>query len=230
MAQWFRMYESILDDPKVQKLKPELFRAWVNILALTCRRDGVLPGADDIAFALRISEKQVAELLSGLATHGLLDRHGDGYEPHNWRARQYKSDTSADRMRRHRERHRDVTPPVTVTRSESETDTETDSVPNGTGAAAPVDPVKALFDAGVELLTKAGTRPTNARSLIGKWRSDHGDESVMAAIGAANAAKVSEPTEWVTKYLANHAKPQARQPFETYEQARIRRGRELLAQ
>ena len=106
----------------------------------------------------------------------------------------------------------------------------TNSVPNGTGAAAPVDPVKALFDAGVDLLTKAGTKPQNARSLIGKWRSEYGNEAAMAAIGAANVAKVSEPVEWVTKYLANHAKPQARQPFETFEEARIRRGRELLAQ
>lgn len=104
------------------------------------------------------------------------------------------------------------------------------SVPNGTDAGASVDPVKVLFDAGVKLLASAGTKPDNARSLIGKWRSAHGDEAVMAAIGAASAANVSAPTEWVTKYLANHAKPQARQPFETFEQARVRRGRELLAQ
>ena len=104
------------------------------------------------------------------------------------------------------------------------------SVPNGTDAGASVDPVKVLFDAGVKLLASAGTKPDNARSLIGKWRSAHGDEAVMAAIGAASAANVSAPTEWVTKYLANHAKPQARQPFETFGQARVRRGRELLAQ
>jgi len=104
------------------------------------------------------------------------------------------------------------------------------SVPNGTAACAAVDPVKALFDAGVKLLTAADQPASKAREMVGKWRRDHGDEAVMAAIGAANIAKVSEPIAWVTQYLANHAKPDARRVFETYEQARIRRGRELLAQ
>lgn len=104
------------------------------------------------------------------------------------------------------------------------------SVPNGTGADAPVDPVKALFDAGVDLLTKAGTKPQNARSLIGKWRSDYGNEAAMAAIGAANIAKVSEPVEWVTKYLANHAKPKDQQRGESWNDRRIREAMEAIRQ
>ena len=106
----------------------------------------------------------------------------------------------------------------------------TNSVPNGTGADAPVDPVKALFDAGVDLLTKAGTTPQNARSLIGKWRSDYGNEAAMAAIGAANIAKVSEPVEWVTKYLANHAKPKDQQRGESWNDRRIREAMEAIRQ
>lgn len=105
------------------------------------------------------------------------------------------------------------------------------SDPNGSGGdAPPVDPVKALFDAGVKLLAGAGETERHARTMVGKWRSDHGNDAVMAAIGAATVAKVSEPIAWITQYLANQTKPQAKQPFESYEQARIRRGRELLAQ
>ena len=42
MQRWFRMYEEILDDPKVQKLPDDLFKAWVNVLALSSRNGGKL--------------------------------------------------------------------------------------------------------------------------------------------------------------------------------------------
>lgn len=104
------------------------------------------------------------------------------------------------------------------------------SDPNGSGGASPPDPVKALFDAGIAALAEAGVKEPSARAMVGKWRSTHGDEVVMAAIGAAKVGNISNPVPWINQYLANHAKPQARQSFETFEQARIRRGRELLAQ
>jgi len=34
MSQWFRMYAEVLDDPKVQRLSGDEFKAWVNILCL----------------------------------------------------------------------------------------------------------------------------------------------------------------------------------------------------
>ena len=45
MARWFRFYNEALDDPKVQKLPPALFKSWVNLLCLTARHDGTLPPA-----------------------------------------------------------------------------------------------------------------------------------------------------------------------------------------
>jgi hypothetical protein len=127
MAQWFRLYESVLDDPKVQKLPPLMFKAWVNLLALACRHNGELPSVADIGFALRMSEEKATELARELYVAGLLDRAEDGtehtdprYTPHNWASRQYKSDVSNEREKRYRERQRNAPCNVTETPSESE--------------------------------------------------------------------------------------------------------------
>lgn len=67
---------------------------------------------------------------------------------------------------------------------------------------AEIDPVKAMFDAGVGLLTGAGVPDKQARSLIGKWRAQVGDDEVWLAIGEAQAARISDPVPWLTKRCA----------------------------
>lgn len=105
MAQWFRMYAEVLDDPKAQRLDPALFKGWVNILCLAAKKDGALPAISDIAFALRTSEAEAADLLGKLTDAGLLDETETGAAPHNWNGRQFKSDVSTDRVKRFRKRH-----------------------------------------------------------------------------------------------------------------------------
>lgn len=100
------------------------------------------------------------------------------------------------------------------------TPTHTDSVAKATGADAP-DPVKALFDSGVALLTENGCKEPNARKIIGKWRSERGDEATQAAIKAARAEGVTEPIAWITQRFAG-------KPRETYDQRRIREGLEVI--
>lgn len=105
MSRWFRLYEDMLDDPKVQLLSPELFKTWVNLLALASRHKGKLPAVGHIAFALRISAHDAQSRLDDLILAGLIDiRPAGGLEPHNWSARQWASDDSAERVRRHRAR------------------------------------------------------------------------------------------------------------------------------
>lgn len=128
--QWFRFYHEALDDPKVQTLDAETFRDWVNLLCLCCRMNGELPkSVDQIAFVLRRSPDGCLTVLSRLADAGLLDRRNGGpngmhYAIHAWDKRQYKSDTSTDRVKRFRERSKDVTGNVSVTPPDTETETE----------------------------------------------------------------------------------------------------------
>jgi len=203
-GRWFRFYDAALDDPKVQRLPPKLFKAWVNLLCLASRNDGAIPPTETVAFSLRVSVVEATNIFADLVAAGLVDiPAGDDMEtaatPHNWNARQYKSDVSNERVKRHRQRHSNGARNVTVTPSDTETETEQSSVPSGTGAGAPeVDSKKLAFDAGVAILTKHGLKEPNARSLIGKWRKDNGDEAVLAAIGSCQRSNVSEPVSWIT--------------------------------
>lgn len=118
MSRWFRMYSDVLDDPKVQKLPPVVFKVWVNLLCLAGRNDGVLPGIEDIAFALRIDEGVTRDMVRDLIQRGLLDE-GDGLSPHNWAERQFKSDkdqTATERKRAQRAREKQADTTVDVTR------------------------------------------------------------------------------------------------------------------
>lgn len=189
MSQWFRMYNEALDDPKVQQLPAEIFKGWVNLLCLAARHDGVFQ-EQDIPFALRISQAKADALVESVVKAGLFERAADGLTPHNWNGRQHKSDVSNDRVKRHRERRRNVecnvTPTVTVTPSETETETEQiNSDPNGSGGKPP-DVATVVFSTGLSWLQKSTGKPeSQCRSLLGKWRKDHGDEALIAALGAA---------------------------------------------
>ena len=133
--QWFRFYNEALDDPKIQKLDGETFKAWINLLCLCARNDGLPHSVNDIAFALRLDFHGCSTVLSRLADGGLLDRLNGGangmhYGVHGWDKRQYKSDTSTDRVKRFRERSSNATETVIETAPETDTDTDTDKSNN----------------------------------------------------------------------------------------------------
>lgn len=141
MSRWFRFYDDVLDDPKVQRLPSELFKVWVNILCLASRNGGYLPPIGDIWFSLRLCEKDARKHLDALAAAGLLDTDGETLHPHNWSGRQFSSDVSKDRVKRHRERKKaatsndDVTLHVTPPEAEAETEAEASTASRGEFAA-----------------------------------------------------------------------------------------------
>lgn len=198
MSRWFRMYDEILDDPKVQKLSAEDFRGWVNLLCLASKNDGRFPPIEDIAFALRETPDAVSTLLERLRSGGLIARRSGGpngaYDaPNNWNERQYKSDTSTERVKRFRKRQE------TLRETAPETDTETEySEDKSSGAKAPAKPV---FDLGISILAKAGCSAKEARSLVGKWRKARGETAVREAFEECMADEVSEPVAWLTRRL-----------------------------
>lgn len=83
------MYTEALHDPKVQRLPATTFKGWINLLMLAKEHEGALPDACDIAFVLRLTDKQTAVLVSELTVAGLLDQTEVGLAPHNWDRRQY---------------------------------------------------------------------------------------------------------------------------------------------
>jgi hypothetical protein len=103
---WFRFYSEALDDPKVQKLRPELFKFWVNLLCLANAGSprGTLPPIDDMALRMRIRRDHLERFIAALEASKLLVRDGsNALKPHNWDARQPASDNINSRVKRHRE-------------------------------------------------------------------------------------------------------------------------------
>jgi hypothetical protein len=102
VSRWFRYYDDALNDPKVQRLPGELFKAWSNILCVASKNGGVLPSVGDVAFGLRLTTSKAGGIVAELARAELLDPVEGGYfRPHNWNERQFKNDVSTDRVKRH---------------------------------------------------------------------------------------------------------------------------------
>lgn len=102
---WFRLYSELVDDPKVQRLPPDLFKALINLWCLASQNSGRLPDIDDITFRLRYVTRDVTvTVLSDLEARGFIDRNADGWCPHNWSYRQPTMDDVALRMRKYRKR------------------------------------------------------------------------------------------------------------------------------
>lgn len=75
-----------------------------------------------------------------------------------------------------------------------------DSDANASGGDA-ADFAKIVFDRGVAFLCKHGHREQHARSLIGKWRKDHGDREIFDAFAAASKEGVTDPAAWIVARL-----------------------------
>ncbi len=136
MSRWFRVYDDMVDDPKVQRLAPDLFKALINLWCLTSKAGGVLPCAEDIAFKLRIKSERVTQIISALHDAGLIETDETGLRPHNWDSRQFKSDVSNERVKRHRNAKRNVT--LTVTETPPDTESDTERKKDAPPAAAPL--------------------------------------------------------------------------------------------
>lgn len=168
MSRWFRMYTDVLDDPKVQKLPPPLFKVWVNLLCLASRHDGILPPLEDIAFALRLDDEACDLAIQDLVKRGLLDDE-DALKPHNWDARQFRSDqdpTAAERQRakRARDRSQHVTRDNTDESRPPDTDTDTDT--EQTQSRVVTAPREKLADLEFKLREAAGWQNEPAPGLF----------------------------------------------------------------
>lgn len=147
---WFRCYDELVDDPKVQMLSDKIFRGLINLWCLASRNGGEIPDIKDVAFSLRISPGKASRLLADLAEVGLIEYEETVARPHNWDGRQFKSDvtdpTAAGRNKRYRQRiadrnetsngdriaHRNAhAAQITETDTEAETEKNTPSLRSG---------------------------------------------------------------------------------------------------
>lgn len=131
---WFRMYAEFSTDPKVQMLSEVDQRRFVMLLCLRCCNGDVTLQDEQVAFQMRISTADWQATKAILVAKNMV---GEDNQPVAWDKRQYVSDTSKERVSRHRSGKKhpgngSVTlqrprSNVTVTAPDTESDTETDS-------------------------------------------------------------------------------------------------------
>lgn len=98
---WFRMYAEFAHDPKVQMLSEAMQRRLTMLLCLRCSNDLVTLQDEGVAFQLRISLEDVAETKAVFVSKGFID---DAWNLTNWDKRQFVSDSSYERVKRHRDK------------------------------------------------------------------------------------------------------------------------------
>lgn len=141
MSRWLRINEDCIDHPKLLKLPEALRWQWVALLCVASKNDGVLPPIDDVALCLRVPEAKAAEFITKLVAAKLIDRDVDRFVPHNWKKRQFKSDSSTERVKRFRNKECNVSYGVseTVTETAPEAEAETDTEQSRADGRALVD-------------------------------------------------------------------------------------------
>lgn len=200
MSRWFRFYDDALDDPKVQRLAPHLFRTWINLLCLASKTDGKLPGDDDIAFRLRMSVQDAAQQIEDLILAGLVDIDGKGGRtPHNWQQRQFASDSSKERTRKWRKRKRNTAGDVTVTDGATAGDAKSDAIESYTETEEDTLGLPSSLDA-------AGARDDDDRKVLNRFgrRKDGGRQEKLVRRAEGLGLPVDELIEAVNRHKAKN--------------------------
>ena len=120
---WFRMYAEFASDAKVQIMPENMQRRLLMLFCLRCGNVSETLHETELAFALRISDDELQETKALFLRKGFID---EGWNILNWDKRQYKSDTSTERVRRHRTKY-ETLPKRKCNVSETPPDTDTDT-------------------------------------------------------------------------------------------------------
>lgn len=118
---WLRLYSEFSTDAKVQMMSEPDQRRLIMLLCLRCNGDVTLQD-DEVTFLLRISNDEWANTKALFVKKGFIN---DDNELLNWDKRQFTSNSSTERVARHREKKKQQCN-VTVMPPDTDTDTDTD--------------------------------------------------------------------------------------------------------
>jgi hypothetical protein len=96
---WFRMYAEFAHDPKVQMMPEAMQRRYIMLMCMRCSNALVTLHDEEIAFHLRINAVELAETKALFVAKGFVD---GAWNLLNWEKRQFASDSSAQRVAKHR--------------------------------------------------------------------------------------------------------------------------------
>lgn len=121
---WFRLYHEFATDPKLQMMSEADQRRYVMVLCLKCCNDDVTLHDKEVAFQLRISEDEWLITKKLFLDKDLICQDN---KPIAWNKRQFLSDSSTERVAKHREKKKAGVKQkgnVTVTPPDSDSDSD----------------------------------------------------------------------------------------------------------
>jgi len=225
---WFRFYSETHSDLKFTRIarelqldKPQVIGAWTIILCLanqspvrgnlyvTLQKRFTI---EDVTDALGW-EPQITEMLvSQFIDLGMIHLENDAYCITNWSKRQYAGDSSAERVRKHREMKRCSNVTVTlpsVSLSDSDSDslsTLRDEVIKLTGLQVLQGDIKTLIEWDKEQVTEDDIRDAL------QWRKDQGLQPVKTISQLAGGVATSRSR----RIQDQSAKKNGKQPDKNY--------------
>lgn len=224
--QWFRLYAEFASDPKVQMMCEADQRRFVMLLCLRCSNGDVTLHDSEVAFQLRISDAEWAKSKAVFLQKNLIDEDNS---PLAWDRRQFVSDSSAERVRRHRENKKKATKPpcnVTVTPPDTDTDTEVNHLSEHTVSESeppptPTTAVSAPRESDDHTLTTRPGAICKALRGMGMAVTNPSHPTLLALIGAGAT---------VDEFVAAAADAKARSKLDfAYVLGTVRRRREEAA-
>jgi hypothetical protein len=97
---WFRLYSEFAHDPKIQMLPEAMQRRYVMLMCLRCSETLETLHETEVAFQLRLSEAELIETKQLFVSKNFIDKQ---WNLLNWDKRQFVSDSSTMRVRKHRD-------------------------------------------------------------------------------------------------------------------------------
>lgn len=196
MSQWFRMYAEFATDPKVQMLSEIYQRRFVMVLCLRCANDHVTLQDEEVAFQLRISNEEWAETKAVFLAKKLINKDNT---PTAWDTRQFRSDSSAERVARHRAKKKQG---CNVTETAPEAEAEAD-----TSLSSPLPPSEAAptrKGAVCGLLRRAGMADAAPHYLTDEvWETILAKRTDEEIVEVAKAKMAARPNQRIgLKYIA----------------------------
>lgn len=232
MSRWYRAYDGTATDPKFGEIalavgcsRSVALATWQTILeSCAATNDGgrfiVTPRRCAVILAEPMAT--IEAVFAEMTAMGMLA----ATSVCAWSKRQYESDSSTERSRKHRERRRSGLATLqgrSATPPDTDTDTEY-SEPNGSDASAsrilppaedspsPTDWQTRLWREGTQIFVEMTGMPEPAvRKLIGKWRKTAKDDcrQVLRVLEDARDHNPSDPIPWIEGALRNRGKPPA---------------------
>lgn len=195
---WIKLYDEILDDPKMGRLSDGAFRLAISLFLLAGRqesRDGRLPDIEDVAWALRLSSDLFGQYWQELERAGIVHLEDGNPVVTNFEKRQ-SALSPAEKQKRYRDRKRqealqdsyhdeytNVTDSVTKSNTEIEREIDKEEDEEKEGSLSSSDPT--IEDVYQMYGNEVGTLSKVISDSIEIAVEEHGSQTVIDAIKTA---------------------------------------------